>query len=109
MNLINLESVAKSYGPKPLLDGVSLGLDEGDRVGVVGRNGGGKSTLVSVIARETEPDAGRVTHARGLRLGLLAQRDEFPEGATVRSVVLGDRAEHEWAGDVRTRDVLGGL
>ncbi|HLV72897.1 MAG TPA: ABC-F family ATP-binding cassette domain-containing protein [Vulgatibacteraceae bacterium] len=109
MNLINLESVAKSYGPKPLLDGVSLGLDEGDRVGVVGRNGGGKSTLVSVIARETEPDAGRVTHARGLRLGLLAQRDEFPEGATVRSVVLGDRAEHEWAGDVRARDVLGGL
>ena len=109
MNLINLENVAKAYGPKPLLDAVSLGLDEGDRVGVVGRNGGGKSTLVSVIARETGPDAGRVTHARGLRLGFLTQRDEFPEGATVRSVVLGDRAEHEWAGDVRTRDVLGGL
>ncbi|TDB89949.1 ABC-F family ATP-binding cassette domain-containing protein [Actinomadura sp. 7K534] len=109
MNLINLENVAKSYGPKPLLDAVSLGLDEGDRVGVVGRNGGGKSTLVSVVARETEPDAGRVTHARGLRLGLLSQRDEFPEGATVRSVVLGDRAEHEWAGDVRARDVLAGL
>ncbi|TDC69662.1 ABC transporter ATP-binding protein [Actinomadura sp. GC306] len=109
MNLINLENVAKSYGPKPLLDAVSLGLDEGDRVGVVGRNGGGKSTLVSVVARETEPDSGRVTHTRGLRLGLLSQRDEFPEGATVRSVVLGDRAEHEWAGDVRARDVLGGL
>ncbi|TDC55967.1 ABC transporter ATP-binding protein [Actinomadura sp. KC345] len=109
MNLINLENVAKAYGPKPLLDAVSLGLDEGDRVGVVGRNGGGKSTLVSVVARETGPDAGRVTHARGLRLGFLTQRDEFPEGATVRSVVLGDRAEHEWAGDVRARDVLGGL
>ncbi|MEU8797981.1 ABC-F family ATP-binding cassette domain-containing protein [Spirillospora sp. NPDC048819] len=109
MNLINLENVAKAYGPEPLLDAVSLGLDEGDRVGVVGRNGGGKSTLVSVVARETEPDAGRVTHARGLRLGTLAQRDEFPEGATVRSVVLGDRAEHEWAGDVRARDVLAGL
>ncbi|MFG2244541.1 ABC-F family ATP-binding cassette domain-containing protein [Spirillospora sp. NPDC048823] len=109
MNLINLENVAKAYGPQPLLDAVSLGLDEGDRVGVVGRNGGGKSTLVSVIARETEPDAGRVTHARGLRLGILAQRDEFPEDATVRSVVLGDRAEHEWAGDVRARDVLAGL
>ncbi|MFG2085687.1 ABC-F family ATP-binding cassette domain-containing protein [Spirillospora sp. NPDC048824] len=109
MNLINLENVAKAYGPQPLLDAVSLGLDEGDRVGVVGRNGGGKSTLVSVIARETEPDAGRVTHARGLRLGILAQRDEFPEDATVRSVVLGDRAEHEWAGDVLARDVLAGL
>ncbi|TMQ98925.1 ABC-F family ATP-binding cassette domain-containing protein [Actinomadura soli] len=109
MNLINLENAAKAYGPAPLLDAVSLGLDEGDRVGVVGRNGGGKSTLVSVLARETEPDTGRVTHARGLRLGHLAQRDDFPEGATVRSVVLGDRAEHEWAGDVRVRDVLGGL
>ncbi|GAA1783247.1 ATP-binding cassette domain-containing protein [Actinomadura chokoriensis] len=109
MNLINLENVAKAYGPKPLLDAVSLGLDEGDRVGVVGRNGGGKSTLVSVLARETEPDAGRVTHARGLRLGYLTQRDVFPEGATVRSVVLGDRAEHEWAGDVRVRDILAGL
>ncbi|MFA1541166.1 ABC-F family ATP-binding cassette domain-containing protein [Actinomadura monticuli] len=109
MNLINLESAAKAYGPKPLLDAVSLGLDEGDRVGVVGRNGGGKSTLVSVLARETEPDAGRVTHARGLRLGYLTQRDEFPDGATVRSVVLGDRAEHEWAGDVRVRDILAGL
>ncbi|WP_433148073.1 ABC-F family ATP-binding cassette domain-containing protein [Actinomadura nitritigenes] len=109
MNLINVENVAKAYGPKPLLDAVSLGLDEGDRVGVVGRNGGGKSTLVQVLAREVEPDAGRVTHARGLRLGYLTQRDVFPEGATVRSVVLGDRAEHEWAGDTRARDVLGGL
>lgn len=109
MNLINLENVAKAYGPNPLLDAVSLGLDEGDRVGVVGRNGGGKSTLVSVLARETEPDDGRVTHARGIRLGYLTQRDEFPEGATVRSVVLGDRAEHEWAGDVRAREILGGL
>ncbi|QXJ24348.1 ABC-F family ATP-binding cassette domain-containing protein [Actinomadura graeca] len=109
MNLINLENVAKAYGPKPLLDAVSLGLDDGDRVGVVGRNGGGKSTLVSVLARETEPDGGRVTHARGLRLGFLTQRDEFAEDATVRSIVLGDRAEHEWAGDVRAREILGGL
>ncbi|WP_021596089.1 ABC-F family ATP-binding cassette domain-containing protein [Actinomadura welshii] len=109
MNLINLENVAKAYGPSPLLDGVSLGLDEGDRVGVVGRNGGGKSTLVSVLARETEPDGGRVTHARGLRLGHLTQRDAFPDGATVRFVVLGDRAEHEWAGEVRVRDILAGL
>ncbi|GGQ21501.1 ATP-binding cassette subfamily F protein uup [Actinomadura coerulea] len=109
MNLINLENVAKAYGPQPLLDAVSLGLDEGDRVGVVGRNGGGKSTLVSVLARETEPDDGRVTHARGIRLGYLTQRDAFAENATVRSVVVGDRAEHEWAGDVRVREILGGL
>ncbi|GLW62045.1 ABC transporter ATP-binding protein [Actinomadura rubrobrunea] len=109
MNLINLENVGKAYGPVPLLDGVSLGLDDRDRVGVVGRNGGGKSTLVSIIARRVEPDEGRVVHARGLRLGYLPQRDAFPDGATVRSVVLGDRAEHEWAGDPRVRDVLAGL
>ncbi|MFB4313064.1 ABC-F family ATP-binding cassette domain-containing protein [Actinomadura sp. 21ATH] len=109
MNLINVENVTKAYGPAPLLDAVSLGLDEGDRVGVVGRNGGGKSTLVEILAKAAEPDAGRVTHARGLRLGYLHQRDAFAEGATVRSVVLGDRQEHEWAGDTRARDILAGL
>ncbi|POM27107.1 putative ABC transporter ATP-binding protein [Actinomadura rubteroloni] len=109
MNLINVENAGKAFGPKPLLDGVSLGLDEGDRIGVVGRNGGGKSTLVRILARVDEPDTGRVTHARGLRLGVLTQRDEFPAGATVRSLVIGERAEHEWAGDTRVRDVLAGL
>ncbi|GAA2422197.1 ABC-F family ATP-binding cassette domain-containing protein [Actinomadura vinacea] len=109
MNLINAENVTKAYGPKPLLDAVSLGLDEGDRVGVVGRNGGGKSTLVEILARTAEPDQGRVTHARGLRLGYLTQRDAFAEDATVRGVVLGDRPEHEWAGDTRVRDILAGL
>ncbi|WP_067483478.1 ABC-F family ATP-binding cassette domain-containing protein [Actinomadura hibisca] len=109
MNLINLENVSKAYGPKPLLDSVSLGLDDDDRIGVVGRNGGGKSTLVAILARVVEPDGGRVTHTRGLRLGYLTQRDEFAEGATVRSEVLGDRAEHEWAGDTRVRDILAGL
>ncbi|MBW8481637.1 ABC-F family ATP-binding cassette domain-containing protein [Actinomadura parmotrematis] len=109
MNLINVENISKAYGPKPLLGGVSLGLDEGDRVGVVGRNGGGKSTLVAILARTAEPDEGRVTHARGARVGYLTQRDAFPPDATVRSVVLGDRAEHEWAGDTRVRDILAGL
>ncbi|MGK5552942.1 ABC-F family ATP-binding cassette domain-containing protein [Actinomadura kijaniata] len=109
MNLINLENVSKAYGPKPLLDAVSLGLDDDDRIGVVGRNGGGKSTLVAIVARAVEPDDGRVTHSRGLRLGYLTQRDEFAEGTTVRSAVLGDRPEHEWAGDTRVRDILSGL
>jgi ATP-binding cassette subfamily F protein uup len=109
VNLINIENVSKAYGPSPLLDAVSLGVDDGERIGVVGRNGGGKSTLVSVLAKLVEPDDGRVTHARDLRLGYLNQRDAFPEGATVRDIVLGDRPEHEWAGDTRTRDVLAGL
>ncbi|HEX2315592.1 MAG TPA: ABC-F family ATP-binding cassette domain-containing protein [Thermomonospora sp.] len=109
MNLINCETVSKAYGPKPLLDAVSLGVDDDDRIGVVGRNGGGKSTLVALLTRRVEPDSGRVTHARGLRLGHLSQRDEFPESATVASTVLGDRPEHEWAGDTRVRDILSGL
>jgi ATP-binding cassette subfamily F protein uup len=109
VNLINCENVSKAFGPKPLLDSVSLGVAEGERIGVVGRNGDGKSTLISLLARQTEPDSGRVTHNRDLRLGVLAQRDEFPEGATVRSLVLGDRPEHEWAGDARARDILAGL
>ncbi|HEX6469562.1 MAG TPA: ABC-F family ATP-binding cassette domain-containing protein [Streptosporangiaceae bacterium] len=109
MNLINLADVTKSYGPKPLLAGVSLGVDEADRIGVVGRNGDGKSTLVSILAKRMPPDAGRVTHTRDLRVGLLAQRDEFPDELAVRALVLGDRAEHEWAGDARIRDILAGL
>ncbi|GAA0355537.1 ABC-F family ATP-binding cassette domain-containing protein [Actinoallomurus spadix] len=109
VNLINVEGLGKAYGPVPLLDDVSLGVSAGDRIGVVGRNGGGKSTLVSLLAGRIEPDSGRVTHTRGLRLGFLTQRDEFPDGATVRSVVFGDRAEHEWAGDARARDILAGL
>jgi ATP-binding cassette subfamily F protein uup len=109
VNLINVEGLSKAYGPVPLLDDVSLGVSAGDRIGVVGRNGGGKSTLVSLLAGRVAPDGGRVTHTRGLRLGFLTQRDEFAEGATVRSVVLGERAEHEWAGDARAREILAGL
>jgi ABC transport system ATP-binding/permease protein len=109
VNLINVENISKAYGPKPLLASVSLGIEEEERIGVVGLNGGGKSTLISVLARRVEPDSGRVTHARTLRVGLLAQRDEFDPGETARSVVIGDAPEHEWAGDTRIREVLGGL
>jgi ATP-binding cassette subfamily F protein uup len=109
VNLINLENVSKAYGPAPLLDAISLGVEEGERIGVVGLNGGGKSTLISIIAKDVPADDGRVTHSRGLRIGVLAQRDEFPDGATVRGLVLGDRPEHEWAGDTRIREILGGL
>ncbi len=109
MNLINVEGIGKAYGPVPLLDGVSLGVTAGDRIGIVGRNGGGKTTLVSLLAGVIEPDDGRVTHTRGARVGHLTQRDEFPDGATVRSVVFGERAEHDWAGDARAREILAGL
>ncbi|MEV2274281.1 ABC-F family ATP-binding cassette domain-containing protein [Nocardiopsis sp. NPDC049922] len=107
-NLVNLQDVSLAYGPLVLLDKVSLGVDEGERIGVVGRNGGGKSTLISVLSGRTEPDSGRVVHNRGLRIGFLHQRDDFPD-TTVGAFVLGDRAEHEWAGDARVRDILRGL
>lgn len=109
MNLVNLESVSQTFGPKPLLSDVSLGIEAGDRIGVVGRNGGGKSTLISVIAGALRPDSGRVTHTRGTRIGLLAQRDDFDPARPVREIVLGERAEHEWAGDQRVREILANL
>ncbi|MEW9533163.1 ABC-F family ATP-binding cassette domain-containing protein [Microbispora sp. NPDC049125] len=109
MNLVNLESVSHAFGPKPLLADVSLGIEEGDRIGVVGRNGGGKTTLISIIAGNLRPDSGRVTHTRGMRVGTLAQRDDFDPEATVGELVLHGRAEHEWAGDAGIREVLANL
>ncbi|MCC5580201.1 ABC-F family ATP-binding cassette domain-containing protein [Microtetraspora sp. AC03309] len=109
MNLVNLESVSHAFGPKPLLTGVTLGIEQGDRIGVVGRNGGGKSTLISIIAGELKPDSGRVTHNRGLRVGLLSQRDDFDPATPVHDLVLSGRAEHEWAGDAMIREILANL
>jgi ABC transport system ATP-binding/permease protein len=112
VNLVNLEAVAKSYGMKPLLDRVSLGVGAGDRIGVVGLNGGGKTTLLEVLAGIEPPDGGRVSRARDLRQAVVTQRTELPEGATVRHAVLdplGITAEHEWAADPRARAILGGI
>ncbi|MBB1246005.1 ABC-F family ATP-binding cassette domain-containing protein, partial [Streptomyces durbertensis] len=109
VNLVNLEAVGKAYALRTLLDGVSLGVNEGDRIGVVGRNGDGKTTLIHILARSEPADSGRVTHAGGLRLGLLSQQDSLDPEATIRHEVLGDMADHEWAGNARIRDVLTGL
>ncbi|MFF3665071.1 ABC-F family ATP-binding cassette domain-containing protein [Microtetraspora malaysiensis] len=109
MNLVNLESVSHAFGPKPLLTDVTLGIGQGDRIGVVGRNGGGKSTLISIIAGELKPDSGRVTHNRGLHVGLLSQRDDFDPATPVGDLVLSGRAEHEWAGDATIREILANL
>ncbi|MBM9461983.1 ABC-F family ATP-binding cassette domain-containing protein [Aeromicrobium sp. YIM 150415] len=93
----------------PVLRDVTLGLAEGDRVGVVGRNGDGKSTLLRVLARELEPDSGRVTWRRDLAVGYVDQSDVLDPAATVRDAVVGDALDHEWAGDARTRDIVSGL
>ncbi|MFG3285115.1 ABC-F family ATP-binding cassette domain-containing protein [Streptomyces sp. NPDC048111] len=109
VNLVNVEAVSKVYGTRALLDGISLGVSEGDRIGVVGRNGDGKTTLIRMLAQLEEPDTGRVTHVGGLRLGVLTQHDSLDPQATVRHEVIGDLADHEWAGNAKIRDVLTGL
>lgn len=109
VNLVNVEQVSKVYGTRALLDGVSLGVSEGDRIGVVGRNGDGKTTLIRMLAKLEEADTGRVTHNGGLRLGVLTQHDSLDPRATVRHEVIGDLADHEWAGSAKIRDVLTGL
>ena len=108
-NLINLESGHKAFDIRPLLDGVSLGVNEGERIGIVGRNGGGKSTLLKVLAGQEPLDSGRVAHSGDLRFGTLTQSDTAPANATVREVVLGDLDEHEWAGNRKIREILVGL
>ena len=108
-NLINLESASKAFDIKPLLQNVSLGLSEGERIGVVGRNGGGKSTLLKVMAGIEPLDSGRVSQGSNVRIGMLSQTDNAAPGASVREVVLGEAATHEWASNVAVRDVLHGL
>jgi ATP-binding cassette subfamily F protein uup len=105
-NLVNLERVSKSYGIRMLLDGVSLGVGERQRIGVVGRNGDGKSTLLDLVGGVAEPDLGRVSRGRGVRIGHLVQGDPLVPHETVRDVVLQGMPEHEWAADRATREVV---
>jgi len=108
--LINADRISKSYGIKPLLDEVSLGVHEGQRIGVVGLNGGGKTTLLEILGGVTEPDSGRVSRTGGTHVAVVTQRGELPAGATVSDVVVGDDTEvHEWAGDARVRSILAGI
>jgi ABC transport system ATP-binding/permease protein len=108
-NLVNLERVGKAYGTTVVLDDVSLGIAGGERIGVVGRNGGGKTTLLRLITGDETPDSGRVTRTGGTRIATVTQREALPPDATVRDVVVGDAAVHEWAGDAAVREVLNGL
>jgi ATP-binding cassette subfamily F protein uup len=106
---VALEGVGKSLGTRTLLSDVTLGVTEGSRIGVVGRNGGGKTTLVRVLTGLEPADTGRVVRLGSLTIGVLAQGDDLDDAQSLRDVVVGDRAEHEWLGDARTRDVLEGL
>jgi ATP-binding cassette subfamily F protein uup len=108
-NLVNLKDAAKGYGSRSVLAGVTLGVSEGDRIGIVGANGSGKSTLLQLVAGVEEPDAGQVTQANGLDLALLGQGDELDPRRTIRDELVGGRADHEWAADSAFRAVLDGL
>ncbi|MGW6279970.1 ABC-F family ATP-binding cassette domain-containing protein [Kribbella sp. NPDC055071] len=105
-NLVNLEAVSKGFATRTLLDSVSLGVGRGERIGVVGRNGDGKSTLLRLLARREEPDSGRVTLNRDLRLGYLGQSDDLDPEVTVLHAVLGDVETYTWAADPRARSVM---
>ena len=101
-NLYSLERVSLVFGMAHVLDEVSLGVQTGDRIGVVGVNGGGKSTLLRVMADLQEPDSGRITKqggTDGIHIGMLSQIDALDPAWTVHEAVLGDRPEHVWAGD----------
>jgi ATP-binding cassette subfamily F protein uup len=108
-NIINIEGVSKAFDIRPLLVDVSLGISEGERIGIVGRNGGGKSTLLKILADLEPPDQGRVTRANWAKLGMLSQVDTAEAGATVRDVVVGSKKTHEWASDSGVREIFAGL
>ncbi len=108
--VVALDDVHVAFGTRAVLAGVTLAVERGQRVGVVGRNGDGKSTLLRVLAGSTDPDSGRVIRTAGARVVMVGQSDELPAGArSVRDVTVGDRSEHEWAADARIRSILTGL
>ncbi|UYO96146.1 ABC-F family ATP-binding cassette domain-containing protein [Microbacterium sp. M28] len=108
-HLLGAEGLHLEYPTKVVFDSITLGIEEGDRIGIVGRNGDGKSSLLAMLAGRKEPDAGRVTMRAGTRVGVLDQADTLDDAHTIAQAVVGDTAEHEWAGDARVRDVIHGL
>jgi ATP-binding cassette subfamily F protein uup len=108
-NLVNLKAVSKGYGSRTVLRDITLGIAAGDRIGIVGRNGDGKSTLLRLIAGIEDADAGQVTQSGGVGIAVLGQGDELDATRTIREELIGGRADHEWAGDAAFRSVLDGL
>ena len=108
-HLLGAESISHSFPTKQVFKNITVGINEGDRIGVVGRNGDGKSTLLKILTKQLQPDEGRVTWRGGLDIGFLRQQDNFSPELTIAQVIVGDKPEHEWASDPKVRDVLAGL
>jgi ABC transport system ATP-binding/permease protein len=108
---LNLDQVTVQFDVTPILDEVSAGIEDGDRIGVVGLNGAGKSTLLDLVARRRTPDSGRVSWRSGLHVAFVGQSDDFADELTIRELVVPGTAgaEHEWAADPRARRVIEGL
>ncbi len=108
-HLLGAEGLGLKYPTQVVFDAVTVGVNDGDRIGIVGRNGDGKSSLMAMLTGRIQPDSGRVTRRGGLRVAALEQADTLDPTASVGAALVGDRAEHEWAGDARIRDVVAGL
>ncbi|MGV8885403.1 MAG: ABC-F family ATP-binding cassette domain-containing protein [Microbacteriaceae bacterium] len=108
-HLLGAEALHLEYPTRVIFDKVTIGLDEGDRIGIVGRNGDGKSTLLKLLAGRLEPDSGRVTKRNGVTMAVLDQSDDLESEKTVHETIIGDIDEHVWAGDPQVRDVIAGL
>ncbi|VBA52754.1 Energy-dependent translational throttle protein EttA [Mycobacterium attenuatum] len=108
-HLLGAEAVHLVYPTQVVFESVTLGVNDGARVGIVGRNGDGKSSLMGLLTGQIQPDSGRVTQRSGLRVGALSQADTLEPGHTVGWTLVGDQPEHHWAGDPRVRDVIAGL
>ena len=106
---LGLEHVSLAFATKTIFTDVTQGVFEGDRIGIVGRNGDGKSTLLRMFAGEQTPDSGRVTKRGGLTFGMLAQRDPLDDDATVREAALEGREDYEWAAETRSREIVEAL
>jgi ABC transport system ATP-binding/permease protein len=108
-HLLGAEHLRLEYPTRIVFDDITLGIDDGDRIGIVGRNGDGKSSLLRLLAGRIDPDAGRVTRRGGVTVGVLDQSDDLDDEHTVAQAIVGERPEHEWAGDARAREVIAGL
>ncbi len=108
-HLLGAESIHLEYPNQLVFESVTLGVNDGARIGIVGRNGDGKSSLLGLLTGQLPPDSGRVTQRSGLRVSALSQADTLDSVHTVGWTLVGDQAEHQWAGDARVRDVVGGL